>query len=162
MRKLQAENADFARLSQSRTFENLSFRATVIAYLKAMVLFVAQGEEWNRTLEDFIRWSLRYDLWCKMKFFGDAIDHASGEDSEPTQRRGPRNLLDQLPQQFTEDEAVMVRRLNHLSSSGTTHMLSVWKSRKYIDLVEGSENTYFKTDFYLSTIASQISESQFF
>lgn len=142
-KKLKEENADFARLSQSRTYENLSFRANVIAFLKAMVLYVAQGEKWDKTLEDFIRWSERYDLWCKMRFFGEAIDAANGE-TKP-RRRGPKNLLDELPDRFTLEEAVAVRRKNNLTAEQTSSMLSNWKSRGYIaDDPEGQPNIWVK------------------
>ena len=142
-KKLKEENADFARLSQSRTYENLSFRANVIAFLKAMVLYVAQGEQWDRTLEDFIRWSEQYDLWCKMRFFGEAIDAAGGE-TRP-RKRGPRNLLNELPERFTLEEAVAVRRRQNLPAENTSTMLSNWKSRGYIaDDPEGQVNVWVK------------------
>ena len=104
-KKLREENAEFARLSQSRVYENLSFRANVIAFLKAMVLFVAQGGVWDKVTEDFIRWSLKYDMWCKMKFFGAAIEDVE-KSSMCEKRRGPQNLLDLLPDVFTRDEAL--------------------------------------------------------
>ena len=142
-KKLKEENAEFARLSQSRTYENLSFRANVIAFLKAMVLYVAQGEQWDKTLEDFIRWSEQYDLWCKMRFFGEAIDAANGE-TKP-RKRGPKNLLEELPDRFTLEEAVAVRRKNNLSAEHTSSMLSNWKSRGYIaNDPEGQANIWVK------------------
>lgn len=133
-KKLKEENADFARLSQSRTYENLSFRANVIAFLKAMVLYVAHGEQWDKTMEDFIRWSEQYDLWCKMRFFGEAIEAANGEVR--SRKRGPKNLLEELPECFTLEEAVAVRRRQNLSAEQTSAMLSNWKSRGYIELEE--------------------------
>ncbi len=148
-KKLKEENADFARLSQSRTYENLSFRANVIAFLKAMVLYVAQGEQWDRTLEDFIRWSEQYDLWCKMRFFGEAIDAAGGE-TRP-RKRGPRNLLNELPERFTLEEAVAVRRRQNLPAENTSTMLSNWKSRGYIaDDPDGQVNVWVKSQRAIS------------
>ena len=129
-RKLMEENADFARLSRSRTFENLSFRANVIAFLKAMVLYVAQGERWDQTLEDFVRWSEQYDMWCKMHFFGEDIEAANGHVRKP--KRGPKNLLEELPDVFTIEEAMTVRRKQNLASDLTASMLANWKSRGYI------------------------------
>ena len=99
-RVLMQENADFARLSQSRVFENLSFRATVIAYLKACTLYVANGMKWDKSIEEFVRWSLRYDLWCKMKFFGQMIEDAEASVDSGKSRPGPQNLLDFLPDVF--------------------------------------------------------------
>ena len=142
-KQLKEENAEFARLSQSRTYENLSFRANVIAFLKAMVLYVAQGEQWDKTIEEFIRWSEQYDLWCKMRFFGEAIDEANGE-MKP-HKRGPKNLLDLLPERFTAEEAITVRRQNGLDAEHTASMLANWKSRGYIgDDTEGQKNVYVK------------------
>ena len=128
--KLHDENAEFARLSQSRTFENLSFRANVIAYLKAMILYVANGYKWEKSFENFIRWSEQYDMWCKMHFFAEAIEKAEGEVQ--VTKRGPRNLLEELPDRFTYDDAVAVRRKQNLHSGKTKNMLSAWKHRGYI------------------------------
>ena len=141
--RLKDENADFARLSQSRVYENLSFRGNVIAFLKAMVLYVAQGEKWDKTLEDFIRWSEQYDLWCKMKFFGEAIEDA--ETATSTQRRpGPQNLLALLPDEFTTDELQHVRRRQGVDKTPLTHLLQVWKNRGYVEQVVGQENVWRK------------------
>ena len=128
--KLMEENADFARLSQSRTYENLSFRANVIGFLKAMVLYVAHGEQWDKTMEDFIRWSEQYDLWCKMHFFGAAIDEAN--DMGNRHQRGPHSLLEDLPERFTLEEVISVRRKQNLPAENTATMISVWKTRGYI------------------------------
>ena len=155
-KKLREENAEFARLSQSRVYENLSFRANVIAFLKAMVLFVAQGGVWDKVTEDFIRWSLKYDMWCKMKFFGAAIEDVE-KSNMCEKRRGPQNLLDLLPDVFTRDEAQQMRLRQGIELGGLGAMLSTWKSRKYIETV-GEERTdenagqqqYAKTAAYLN------------
>ncbi|MEE1235645.1 MAG: hypothetical protein UHS50_08190, partial [Bacteroidaceae bacterium] len=131
-RVLMQENADFARLSQSRVYENFSFRANVIAFLKAMVLYVANGEVWDDTMEDFIRWSLRYDLWCKMHFFGEAIEEQEYA-GEKSQHRGPQNLLDLLPEVFTREEAGMLRQRQNIRTGSLSFMLSNWKKRGYIE-----------------------------
>ena len=124
------ENAEFARLSQSRVFENLSFRGNVIAWLKGCLLYVANDYKWDKTIEDFVRWSLQYDMWCKMQFFGDAIENADNVDNKP--KRGPKNLLELLPEEFTLQEAVSVRRNQGMDAKGTTNMIRVWKHRGYI------------------------------
>ena len=153
-KKLIQECAEFAQLSQSRVYENLSFRANVIAYLKAMVLFVAQGGVWDKVTEEFIRWSLKYDLWCKMRFFGQAI-----EDLERTyttnKKRGPQNLLDLLPDVFTREEAQQIRNKHGVTGGSLASMLSTWKNRKYIELYgsdmskdEMGKQQYIKTDRY--------------
>jgi len=134
-RKLTAECAEFARLSESRVYENLSFRANVIAYLKACVLYVAHGERWDRTMEDFVRWSLKYDLWCKMRFFGEAIE-AQEEQLPVAKNRGPQNLLDLLPEVFTREEAQQMRQRNGVKRGTVQAMLDNWKFRGYITLVE--------------------------
>jgi hypothetical protein len=130
--KLKNECADFARLSQSRTYENLSFRALVIAYLKACVLFVAHDYKWDKTMEDFIRWSLQYDLFCKMHFFGEAIEEAN-HCSQSSGRRGPRNLLELLPNEFTMEDAVRIRREQGLLRQGAQDMIRMWRNRGYIE-----------------------------
>ena len=164
-KKLMEENADFAQLSQSRVYENLSFRANVIAYLKAMILYVAQGGVWDKVTEDFIRWSLRYDLWCKMKFFGEAIEQMEDAGHKEL-KRGPQNLLDLLPDIFTREEARQMRTRHGVKNGSLNSMLSTWKNRKYIELhgeVMDKENLdrqqYIKTDFYKSKRGS-VTESQ--
>ena len=156
-KKLKEENAEFARLSQSRVYENLSFRANVIAYLKAMVLFVAQGGVWDKVTEDFIRWSLKYDMWCKMHFFGEAIEEVEcGGSYRSNKKTGPQNLLDLLPDVFTREEAQQMRIRHGITQSSVSIMLGSWKKRKYIELHgpelpknEISKQQYAKTDFYL-------------
>jgi len=154
-KKLMEECADFARLSQNRVYENLSFRANVIAYLKACILYVAHGEKWDKTMEDFVRWSLRYDLWCKMQFFGEAIEQA--EFATPDNRhKGPRNLLDLLPEIFTREEANTLRLRMGIRSDSLRQMLFNWRRRGYIE-VYGEEKPhselhrqrYIKTEEYL-------------
>ena len=129
--KLNEECAEFSRLSQSRTYENFTFRANVIAYLKACVLFVANDYKWDKACEDFIRWSLNYDLWCKMQFFGDAIEQVNNVASR-TGTRGPRNLLELLPDEFTLEDAKRVRRQQGMNTMNTGKMISQWKTRGYI------------------------------
>ncbi|MBQ8875619.1 MAG: VirE protein [Bacteroides sp.] len=145
-KKLKEENAEFARLSQSRVYENLSFRANVIAFLKSMVLFVAQGGVWDKVTEDFIRWSLRYDMWCKMHFFGDEIEGVEYSFSSP-KKRGPQNLLDLLPDIFTRDEANLMRQRQGIANGSLSAMLSTWKTRKYIE--PKGDNRFVKTETYL-------------
>ena len=130
--KLKDENAEFARLSQDRTFENLSFRANVIAYLKACVLYVANGCKWEPEIDGFIRWSEQYDLYCKMRFFEDGIKTAS-MSAEKSTSHGPSNLLQQLPDEFMYQQAVEVRQKNGLSADGTKNMLYAWVHRGYIE-----------------------------
>ena len=131
-KRLTEECADFSRLSQSRVYENLSYRANVIAYLKAMVLYVAQGEKWDKTIEHFVRWSLKYDLWCKMHFFGDSILNQETAE-QGRERRGPQNLLDLLPNEFTRQEAYQLRLQMGIQSGSLTGMLAAWKHRGYIE-----------------------------
>ena len=131
-KKLQAECADFARLSQSEVYWNLSHRACLIAYLKACVLYVANGQKWEKTIEEFIRWSLNYDLWCKMQFFGAAIEYATNGEDSRMGTRGPRNLLEMLPDEFTLEDAKRVRRQQGMDTVNTAKMVRNWKSRGYV------------------------------
>jgi len=132
--KLKEENADFSRMSQNRVFENLSFRGNVIAFLKACVLYVANGCKWEPEIDEFIRWSESYDLWCKMIFFGAGIAKAN-EVGEKSNKRGPANLLQQLPDNFTYTQAEMVRLQNDFGKKGTAKMLRNWVNRHYIEKI---------------------------
>ena len=129
--KLKDENAEFARLSQDRTFENLSFRANVIAYLKACVLYVANGCKWEPEIDGFIRWSEQYDLYCKMRFFGDMIAKEN-YTAERSSKRGPQNLLQILPDDFTAAQLLAIRLEHGLDAKGTDMMIRQWMHRKYI------------------------------
>ena len=153
-RKLVEECAEFARLSQSRVYENMSYRACVIAYLKAMVLYVAHDYRWDKSIEEFVRWSLHYDLWCKMHFFGDAIEAQESEEDRVV-NKGPQNLLDLLPEVFTREEAnAMLRRMNVRSDAAA--IICNWKRRGYIEhygedklQTQIDQQRYAKTEEYL-------------
>ena len=140
--KLKDENAEFSRLSQDRVYENLSFRANVIAYLKACVLYVANGCKWEPEIDEFIRWSERYDLYCKMRFFGDAIKRAN-DTGEKSSKRGPSNMLMQLPDEFTYQQVIDLRVARGMDKKGTSRMLGNWKDRHYIRAKENDSVPQF-------------------
>ena len=144
-KKLQEECAEFARLSQDETYWNLSHRAIVIAWLKACVLYVANGNQWEKNIEDFVRWSLQYDLWCKMQFFGDDIE-AANSGNERIGTRGPRNLLELLPDEFTLDDAKRIRQKNGKSEGKTIKMIRNWINRNYV--IQNSEFSFVKSEKY--------------
>ena len=137
---LKDENAEFSRLSQDRVYENLSFRANVIGYLKACVLYVANGYQWEPEIEDFIRWSERYDLYCKMRFFGDAIKKAELECDQES-KRGPASILGFLPEEFNYQQVEALRVEHKMSAKGTMKMLNNWLFRGYIKVREKDSNT---------------------
>ena len=148
---LKDENAEFSRLSQDRVYENLSFRANVIGYLKACVLYVANGYQWEPEIEDFIRWSERYDLYCKMRFFGDAIKKAE-RDGDQESKKGPMSILAFLPDKFSYQQVESLRLKNDMNDKGTAKMLRNWLHRGYIEKEESdsvtqklSDSVYFKT-----------------
>ncbi|MFW5627031.1 MAG: hypothetical protein ACOCM9_07165, partial [Segatella copri] len=150
---LKDENAEFSRLSQDRVYENLSFRANVIGYLKACVLYVANGYQWEPEIEDFIRWSERYDLYCKMRFFGDAIKKAE-RDSDQESKKGPASILAFLPDKFSYQQVESLRLKNDMNAKGTAKMLRNWLHRGYIEKEESdsvtqklSDSVYFKTHY---------------
>ena len=150
--KLKEENADFARMTQNRIYENLSFRANVIAYLKACVLYVANGCKWEPEMDEFIRWSLRYDLYCKMRFFGDSI--AKAEDGGvKSSRRGPANLLQLLPDEFSYQEAMAIRLEYGLGQKGTRVMINNWVHRGYIERKSFQSASQAKTDVNFSNVS---------
>jgi len=146
-KKLQEECAEFARLSQNETYWNLSHRAIVIAWLKACVLYVANGNQWEKNIEDFVRWSLQYDLWCKMQFFGDDIE-AANSGNERMGTRGPRNLLDLLPDEFTTEDALQVRVKQGMGSDKKkcSHMIHQWVYRNYVSQI--TDHSFIKSDKY--------------
>ena len=135
--RLKDENAEFSRLSQDRVYENLSFRANVIAYLKACVLYVANGCKWEPEIDEFIRWSERYDLYCKMRFFGDAIKRAN-DTGEKSSKRGPSNMLMLLPDEFTYQQVIDLRVARGMDKKGTSRMLGNWKERHYIKVKDSN------------------------
>ena len=150
---LKDENAEFSRLSQDRVYENLSFRANVIGYLKACVLYVANGYQWEPEIEDFIRWSERYDLYCKMRFFGDAIKKAEREGDQES-KKGPASILAFLPDKFSYQQVETLRLENDMNAKGTAKMLRNWLHRGYIEKEESdsvtqklSDSVYFKTHY---------------
>jgi hypothetical protein len=151
-KKLNEECAEFSRLSQSRTYENFTFRANVIAYLKACVLFVANDYKWDKTCEDFIRWSLNYDLWCKMQFFGDAIEQANNAATRQG-TRGPRNLLEMLPDNFTLEDAMKVRQQQGITNSGNhaIKMIRTWINRGYV--IQNTEYSFRKAKTFNGLLA---------
>ena len=136
--KLKEENADFARMSQDRVYENLSFRANVIDYMKACVLYVANGCQWESEIEEFVRWSEQYDLYCKMRFFRDAIVK-SEQEGVKSSKRGPSNMLQLLPNEFSFQQAEQLRSDLGLDTKGTRRMIATWVFRKYIVKVEAGE-----------------------
>ena len=143
-KKLQKECAEFAQLSQNDTYWNLSHRAIVIAWLKACVLYVANGQKWEKSIEDFISWSLNYDLYCKMIFFGNRIEAANNTEDSRIGAHGPVNLLTMLPDEFTTEDAKRVRQQQGKGADGTKGMISQWKSREYI--IQLTVDSYQKTE----------------
>ena len=146
-KKMQEDCAEFARLSQDQTYWNLSHRAIVIAWLKACVLYVANGQKWEKSIEDFIKWSLDYDLYCKMAFFGEDIERAT-YDGERIGTRGPRNLLELLPDEFTIEDAKRVRLQQGKGTDKTMNMVSTWKKRCYV--VQMADGSFKKTPKFIN------------
>ena len=148
-KKMQEDCAEFARLSQDQTYWNLSHRAIVIAWLKACVLYVANGQKWEKSIEDFIKWSLDYDLYCKMAFFGEDIERAT-YDGERIGNRGPRNLLELLPDEFTIEDAKRVRQSQGLSNNGNycMKMIRIWKNRGYV--IQNTEYSFKKAPKFIN------------
>ena len=148
-KKLQEECAEFARLSQDETYWNLSHRAIVIAWLKACVLYVANGNQWEKNIEDFVRWSLQYDLWCKMQFFGEDIE-AANRVGERIGSRGPQNMLELLPDVFTLEDAIRIRQQQGKNASrrDTMHMIRTWTNRGYC--AQRTEHSFEKSRKYSS------------
>ena len=143
-KKLQQECAETAQLNQNETYWNLSHRACVIAWLKACVLYVANGQKWEKPIEDFIRWSLHYDMFCKMVFFGNRIEAANNAEDSRVGAHGPVNLLTKLPDEFTVEDAKRVRLKEGKTTDGTKKMISQWKTRGFI--LQLTVDSYQKTE----------------
>ena len=146
-KRMQEDCAEFARLSQNSAYWNLSHRAIVIAWLKACVLYVANGQKWEKSIDDFIRWSLEYDMYCKMAFFGDDIERAT-YDGDRIGTRGPRNLLELLPDEFTIEDAKRVRKQQGLDAGRAARMIATWKARKYVFQI--SDFSFIKTPKFIN------------
>ena len=158
-RQLLLENADVANLSDDEAYESLSFRANVIAYLKAMTLYVAQGRQWDERIAAFVRWSEQYDLWCKMKFFGEKMQEQMHKETAAMERRGPKNLLEELPNRFTKEDASALRRTLGKPENADT-MLYSWLKRNYI-IKDYTTNEYIKTDEYLNKMGQRGSQTNY-
>ena len=131
-RKLNQELKDRALLTQDRVYDNLARRALVIGWLKACVLYVANGCRWEAAIEDFTRWSVEYDLWCKLHFFGAAIEQAENAGREAARHPGRRNLLEDLPDDFTLTDLQHLRMKLGMSAGGTQDLLYRWTKRGFI------------------------------
>lgn len=140
--ELMLECQDVSVLMQNRIYENFSFRALVIAYLKACVLYVANGCKWEPEMDEFIRWSLQYDLWCKMQFFEDLVWKEQQGGNKFTQR-GPENLLQQLDIHFTWEQLEALRAEHGMSANGTRDMLKKWMKRGFLERDMVSRSTLF-------------------
>ena len=145
--EMKQENWDVARLYDSDAYEVLSYRANVIAWLKGMVLYVAHGYKWSKEIADFVRWSEKYNLWCKMLYFGQQLEKELREEDEIQRQSGPQNLLDLLPDEFTLDQYQQMRLSQGKSGDGKS-TLRVWQNRNHIVFDEVS-GRYCKTEEYL-------------
>ena len=134
---MKQENQDTAKLYESEAYKVFSYRANVISWLKGMVLYVAQGYKWDKTIADFVRWSEQYNLWCKMLYFGQQLEKELREEIEMQRKSGPQNLLELLPDEFTKEQYLQMRRSQNRRGDGES-TLRTWTTRKYIVYDEAS------------------------
>ncbi len=143
---IKQENSEAAQLYESEAYRVLSYRANVIAWLKGMVLYVAHGGKWSKEIEDFVRWTEQYNLWCKMLYFGQQLEKELREEVEIQRQSGPRNLLELLPDEFTKEQYRLVRQQQGKAGSGDS-TLRTWQARGYIVFDEVSGH-YVKSGEY--------------
>ena len=133
-KELTIENDKRASLYESEAYRVLSYRANVIAYLKGMVLYVAEGYKWSQEIEDYVRWSEQMDLWCKMRFFGRQLEEEIKAEEQQI-NASPKNLLSLLPSEFTYEDFLQMRQQQGRTGDGR-NTLRTWKSRGYIEFDE--------------------------
>lgn len=144
--ELLEENSTYAALSGDEAWRELSYRATVAAFKRAMVLYIIEGNRWSKEIEEFVRWSFHYDMWCKMWLFGKDMRHQMElENSQPM--GGVGNLLNSLPTSFTEEDLRIVRTAQGMAPE-PTEQLRNWKRRGYVTY-DPATRLYTKTEFYL-------------
>ena len=129
-KELTRENDKRASLYESEAYRILSYRANVIAYLKAMVLYVAQGYHWSEDIAEYVRWSEQMDLWCKMRFFGTQLEEEILQEVKQI-NASPQNLLSTLPDEFTYEQFLRHRQQQGKCGDGK-NTLRTWKHRGYV------------------------------
>ena len=145
--RLEAEIMETAQLADNKSYAEFAKRSLANGYRKAMVLYLANGEKWEKSIEDFIEWSVKYDLWCKMRFFGMKMDEAIDSDRRLVNHSGPNNLLSFVPDTFSlmDIQAVyqMQGKKGRLSS-----LLAMWVKRGHIE--KNADGTYSKTERFIA------------
>ena len=139
--EMKQEHDRIADLCESEGYRTFSYRAVVIGWLKAMMLYIANGYKWDKTMAEYVRYSVRRDMYLKMYFFGQQIEEEF-EEEERQQQHGPQNLLSTLPEEFTMDDYLRMRQAQGKRGDGKS-TLRTWKTRGYIDYDEVTE-TYVK------------------
>ncbi|MBO4642493.1 MAG: hypothetical protein J5661_06525 [Bacteroidaceae bacterium] len=150
---MKQENHEAAKLYDSEAYRVLSYRANVIAWLKGMVLYVANGCQWDKKIADFVRWTQQYNLWCKMLYFGQQLEKELNEEMEIQQQSGPQNLLNLLPNEFTREQYQQMRQSQGRSGNGAS-TLRTWVSRKYI-VYDEATGRYLKTKEYMQRFGGE-------
>ena len=139
--EMKQEHDRIADLCESEGYRTFSYRAVVIGWLKAMMLYIANGYKWDKTMAEYVRYSVRRDMYLKMYFFGQQIEEEF-EEEERQQQHGPQNLLSTLPEEFTMEDYLRMRQAQGKRGDGKS-TLRTWKTRGYIDYDEVTE-TYVK------------------
>ena len=151
---IRQENNDAARLYDSEAYRVLSYRANVIAWLKGMVLYVANGYHWDKTIADFVRWTEQYNLWCKMLYFGQQLEMELRQEIEIQRQYSPQNLLELLPDEFTREQYRQMRVSQGRPTDGDA-TLRKWIGRGYINF-DDTIGRYCKTAKYKNKISGQL------
>ena len=146
-KELALEAKDRAALMDNDSYEKISRRAVVIAFRKSCILYVMNGMRWSKEIEDFIRWSFNYDMWCKMRLFGQAME-SQLEKERAVVNPGTPNMLDMLPDRFTRDQLKTLRRQLG-KKENPKDQLAQWTRRGLI-LVDDMKDEYVKSEKYLN------------
>ncbi len=141
--RLGSELMELAQLAYNKPYAEFAKRSLANGFRRAMVLYLANGEKWEKAIEDFIVWSVKYDLWCKMRFFGNQMQEAIDADNRSIYHAsGVSNLLLFVHDTFDKAEIQEVCMV-HGTKTKLSVLLCTWKKRGFI--VKNEDGTFSKT-----------------
>lgn len=146
--RLGSEIMEMAQLAYNKPYAEFAKRGLANGFRRAMVLYLANGEKWEKPIEDFIEWSVKYDLWCKMRFFGNQMQEAIDADNRAVcHSSGVSNLLLFVHDTFDKAEIQNVCMV-HGTKTKLAILLCNWKKRGFI--VKNDDDTFSKTAKFIA------------
>ena len=145
--KLAEEMAQLADITDDDILWELSHRSIFAAWKKAAILWILNDQTWSKSIGEFMEWFCYYDLWSKVRVFGDMFSGADSMDEETVLKRGPRNMLELLPDTFSAQQLEAIRMEAGKSHKGTCIQLCMWKARGLITYSKETQ-MYTKTEEY--------------